>query len=220
MLRKIILLLSSCALLACALPAGAAVVFSNLGPGDSYSASGYAVGAPFVEPTDFDVATAFTPTGNFALSTIELGMTHVTGGNELDIFFAADAAGAPGGVLESFHLSNAVPGVLDPQSPVLVTSLLTPLLVSGTQYWVIASSPAVPSSITWGYNTTADFGPTADRVNGGPWAVFPGDLRGAMRITGTTVAAIPEPSTYALMLAGLGLVAFAAQRRRRPHTTD
>jgi len=28
------------------------------------------------------------------------------------------------------------------------------------------------------------------------------------------VAAVPEPETYALMLAGIGLVIFAAQRRR------
>jgi hypothetical protein len=32
------------------------------------------------------------------------------------------------------------------------------------------------------------------------------------------VAAIPEPSTYALMLAGLGFVGFVAHRRRQAHT--
>jgi hypothetical protein len=29
------------------------------------------------------------------------------------------------------------------------------------------------------------------------------------------VAAVPEPSTYALMLAGLGLVGFVARRRKK-----
>jgi hypothetical protein len=33
-------------------------------------------------------------------------------------------------------------------------------------------------------------------------------------ISNTTVAAVPEPETYALMLAGLGLVGFAAKRRK------
>ncbi|VAX36002.1 hypothetical protein MNBD_UNCLBAC01-738, partial [hydrothermal vent metagenome] len=36
-----------------------------------------------------------------------------------------------------------------------------------------------------------------------------------IQVTGTLVSAIPEPSTYALMLGGLGLVGFMAVRRRR-----
>jgi len=36
-----------------------------------------------------------------------------------------------------------------------------------------------------------------------------------IQITGTLVSAVPEPSTYALMLGGLGLVGFMATRRRR-----
>lgn len=34
-------------------------------------------------------------------------------------------------------------------------------------------------------------------------------------ITGTAIAAVPEPETYAMMLAGLGLLAFAARRRNK-----
>ncbi|VAW49171.1 hypothetical protein MNBD_GAMMA04-1356 [hydrothermal vent metagenome] len=36
-----------------------------------------------------------------------------------------------------------------------------------------------------------------------------------IQVRGTLVSAIPEPSTYALMLGGLGLVGFMAVRRRR-----
>ena len=36
--------------------------------------------------------------------------------------------------------------------------------------------------------------------------------------SGFYVAAVPEPSTYALMLAGIGLVGFAIQRKRRQST--
>jgi PEP-CTERM motif len=39
------------------------------------------------------------------------------------------------------------------------------------------------------------------------WAVRPGDVAG--------VAAVPEPETYAMMLAGLGLLGFVARRRKQ-----
>ena len=43
---------------------------------------------------------------------------------------------------------------------------------------------------------------------------FPGGaIRGQLQYTGS-VAAIPEPSTYALMLAGMGVVGLLARRRR------
>ncbi len=42
-----------------------------------------------------------------------------------------------------------------------------------------------------------------------------GDWGGYYSITEIQVSAVPEPSTYALMLGGLGLVGFMAMRRRR-----
>jgi len=48
-------------------------------------------------------------------------------------------------------------------------------------------------------------GPSFESSDHYAWAVRPGDV----------AAPIPEPETYALMLAGLGLVGWAARRRRR-----
>jgi CHRD domain/PEP-CTERM motif len=45
---------------------------------------------------------------------------------------------------------------------------------------------------------------------------FPGGaIRGQLQYVGTVSAPIPEPETYALMLAGLGVVGFMARRRAR-----
>ncbi|MCB5188744.1 FxDxF family PEP-CTERM protein [Methylobacillus caricis] len=47
----------------------------------------------------------------------------------------------------------------------------------------------------------------------GSWRSTVGDI-GSPGQTNLTIAAVPEPETYALMLAGLGLVGFAARRRK------
>ena len=45
---------------------------------------------------------------------------------------------------------------------------------------------------------------------------FPGDaIRGQLQYIGTVSAPIPEPETYALMIAGLGVVGLMARRRSR-----
>lgn len=50
------------------------------------------------------------------------------------------------------------------------------------------------------------------------WTPYNSSLNGIFSLTGDIVnppAAIPEPETYAMLLAGLGLLSFAARRRRR-----
>lgn len=82
---------------------------------------------------------------------------------------------------------------------------------------VMAGPFAIPNSyMLYGANKAA--GPSlADLINAQPWmyyvnlhtSAFPGgEIRGQM-------APVPEASTYAMMLGGLGLVGFMAARRRR-----
>lgn len=205
-----------------AMPAGAAVIFSNFGPDDSYNNSfGDTVGSPATalpEPPlpATESASAFMPATNYALDSIELGMVYFSGVNALNISLASDSLGEPGTILETIHFPGSVPGPLAPQSPIFAASVDRPLLTMGNQYWVIASATSA-THMAWQLNTTGDVGPIGARVEGGDWTTF-SDLRGGMRISGTAVAAIPEPSTYALMLAGLGVVVFAAKRARRKRT--
>jgi hypothetical protein len=61
-----------------------------------------------------------------------------------------------------------------------------------------------------GINSIVFIGGTSD---------FPNSLYFDNLTVTSNVAAIPEPSTYALMLAGLGFVGFVANRRRKPQVS-
>jgi hypothetical protein len=39
-------------------------------------------------------------------------------------------------------------------------------------------------------------------------------MRGTYPVTESITAAVPEPETYAMMMAGLGMIGFMARRRR------
>lgn len=60
-------------------------------------------------------------------------------------------------------------------------------------------------SFTGSYNYFAVV--SGDRLVGGPWSPGEGEI--------DAIAAIPEPETYAMLLAGLGLLGFAARRRKQ-----
>jgi len=81
----------------------------------------------------------------------------------------------------------------------LFTNLQSSVYWSGTVY---APDPA---RYAWNFVTNLGFQDDSDQsLEFYAWAVRPGD-----------VAAIPEPETYAMLLAGLGLLGVAAKWRRR-----
>jgi len=72
-----------------------------------------------------------------------------------------------------------------------------------------------PTAFSWGvggpsFSVSDTFALTA----GSYYYAVSGRSTGAYSLTSTAVAAIPEPETYAMLLAGLGIVAFVARRRR------
>jgi hypothetical protein len=97
-------------------------------------------------------------------------------------------------------------------------------------------SPDLENSVTFVTSTfasltftAADLGLTADSLNGSTQYVnftpdagfgritsvtFAGNGRNAFEASDFTTSPIPEPSTYALMFAGLAAVSFVARRRR------
>lgn len=75
---------------------------------------------------------------------------------------------------------------------------------TGTGSWAIVPPPEAGTGL---YNFSLQWSVYHDA---GPFQGFTSDWV----LTGTAVAVVPEPETYAMMLAGLGLLAGAALRRR------
>jgi PEP-CTERM motif len=200
-----------------AIPARAdAVIFSNLGPGNSYGSTGRSLG----DPGDGDYVTlgnAFTVGAtSMNLSEIEVAAGLMRGTNQLTIDLDADSGGSPGAVIESFTIKNAMPGfgTVSMNNLVTATSVLHPLLTAGTQYWVVLSVP--DDGLTWAawnLNSTGDTGPVVishDGVMGDPQTI----TRGAMEILGQS--SVPEPSTLVMLgTSGVVLLAFGRGRRGR-----
>jgi len=76
---------------------------------------------------------------------------------------------------------------------------------SGLLFGLDAEEQAAVNSVS---NAVFAVGATFADAQGGNDVIHVGKIGG-------TVTAVPEPETYALMLAGLGVVAFTARRRRQ-----
>ena len=145
------------------------IAFSNFaGNGVSTCCGGWGVpGGGLVGEPNQDRGFEFTPLISGKLSSLELVMRLDRNSeiNEVDVSIAASSGGLPGPVLESFHLSNALPlaeevGAFVPLTA--ITSSTRPLLRAGTPYWVVASITGSLEAI-WLDNDTNASGFTAFR---------------------------------------------------------
>jgi hypothetical protein len=202
------LLLAGLGCLLAAGPARAGILFSNLGPGDTYDTSvGYTIGLGFTQ------GDAFTPSATANLSDIGMALNFAFGdSHDVTVQLRADAGGQPGAVIETYSATTT--GQFGSQNPlVFVDSTSHPLLLAGTQYWVIASSDS-GSDNPWNLNSTGDSGPHALSTDGGTTFSVVTKTRGAFLVEGT---AVPEPASLTLL--GLGAIALAGYRLRRQKAT-
>jgi len=193
-------------------PVEAAVIYSNLGPGDSFLTSPGTYPIWNLTSGGFiHRAASFTVPGalDVQFTAADLGFHLQTGTNSANVTLAANAAGdVPGATIESINISLPPPSA----NPTIVTatSNTNPLLEAGETYWIIASVNFPGTQATWGPNDTGALGGNATRTNfqNGQWfAQGPGGVP-SLRVH----ADVPEPGMCTLVL---GMVGAVAMRRRR-----
>jgi hypothetical protein len=162
-----------------------------------------------------------------ALGSFTGSVTYDAATNDLTLSLTNTSDPANGGFLTAFAFD------LDPDVTLTISSctlasfctLLTDVSVApfGTNEWGVSTSSdwlgggsptgglGVGASATWIFDVDPDATSTLD-VND-MLARFRGFIDGDSDKVPVTV--IPEPSTYALMLAGLGVVGYMARRRQR-----
>jgi hypothetical protein len=167
------------------------VIYSNFGTDDTY-----ATGAGMVVTNDgmawSSVALEFIPADNYNLTSIEFVASDIMAGDPgitLGIF--ADNNGEPGGApLESFSVSGPL-GAFGTIVPVTtVSSVLQPLLLADTPYWVGMQGP-VGGLVIWNQNIAGSDGfSSTDGL--GNWSASSLD-QGVVEIDGTVNNDVPPP---------------------------
>jgi hypothetical protein len=195
--------------------ANAGVIFSNLGPGDSFGTlSGWVVGnrtTPFGS-TSLEIAAAFTPASDTLFTGADLATQLFGQPGDLTVaLMVSGLSGIPDTTLETFI-------VTPPMDPALlsVQSALNPLLSAGTEYWLDMFSSS--SAAVWLDNDQGARGAVASNQNGRGFVLltdFGGNspVQPAFRVSGdpielfvTAAADVPEPSTFVFVVAGLLLI--------------
>jgi hypothetical protein len=189
-------------------PARADVLYSNLGPGESYQQSGnHAESGPASPPGAIRQAVAFTVSADTSFDGARLAVGLVFGANKLDLRLYTDAGGQPGTVLEAIHASGQMPrfGQFGSGHLVKFESALHPLLQAGGTYWLLPFAFG-NTWAGWNWNDQGGSGPFAlsTKVEPVSWNVSK-TLQGAFEVNGTPTPA-PEPSGLALALAGVTLL--------------
>jgi PEP-CTERM motif len=191
--------------------ASAEAIFDN-STGTS-SSGGYVVG-------EYSAGSVYALGGNF---TVPVGAPlHLVGGsigvsfgasstglNEMDLEIAEDVGGADpvGAILASATISDLPTVLTFVDFTVSPEALLTP----GASYWLVASMPDTTATAYWwaAYVPPAAY-PVAVAYNGGIFA-----LGSHTQPVMFTINAVPEPSTWLMVLVGFAAFGWAALRRPR-----
>ena len=181
---KLSILLASAVLLATPLAANALVYQFNANLSGAKEVPGNAA-------TGTGVATLFYNDNNTALTTD-------------DVYSFSMSAFGLSGAASGFHIHAPAPATSN--APVLVNLNALPFQsFNPGGFLLVGGSGVAPPNATFLSNLQASLAYVNVHTVAKPF----GEIRGQLM----QVAVVPEPSTYALLLAGLGLVGVAARRR-------
>lgn len=200
-----------------ALPLEGAVLYTNLGPGDSFSAANsWPVTGPVTSNGISSIGVQFVPTVSGNVGSIDVGFFQDEASSASDIVFqlladnGSDFPDLGSGPLDVLTLSGT--GI--PETPALynVASTLFPFLTAGTSYWLVGNTsgrgffgwnqtnPVVNGNL---YVDTSDNPPVG---NGSVSSEVLATLR---------VNVVPEPSTIVLAVFAFGgLLAYRRRSKR------
>jgi len=143
---------------------------------------------------------------------------HDSAGGTLTFTLNSDASGLPGSFIATIGTSPTIAGFA-PTAAFTITPASPLPLAANTTYWIEVAFPA-GAPPAWD-RTNPQIAPSSGLAtfigyaidSGGGFA--PSTTFNAIIVEGRAIAAaVPEPETYAMMLAGLGLLGFMARRQK------
>lgn len=154
----------------------AEVLFSNLGPGDTFATGGNLIGATLPGQRRIAVAFQTPPVREFYFDSFEAPIGGA--GAIVRASLCTDANGQPGPAIAHYVQTVGSAGTLRRW-----TSEEKPLLEGGTRYWIVAPSIDV-TQLIWGSNTIGQLAGGLASVAGGAWLPLDEDRSApAYRIT-------------------------------------
>jgi len=152
---------------------------------------------------DYAEGDTFSPVTTATFSSLDIALScFVACPDSFNVALDSNSADAPSTVLESFTVAGASLGSLgSDNAPIVLTSVLNPVLSAGTQYWITVAA-GTNNSIEWNFNTNGDTSDQAISIDdAATWFSPSGLTPGAYEVIGTASAA-PEPGSALLLFWG------------------